>query len=84
MGQTMTTLSISPQGQITLPAEVLSRAAWQNNPELVLLSVGDVVVLRPAHYVKNDDIGELGGFFAKNTVQLSIGELCQPVSLKPA
>ncbi|MDD5273131.1 MAG: AbrB/MazE/SpoVT family DNA-binding domain-containing protein [Methylovulum sp.] len=78
----MTTLTISPQGQITLPAEVLSRDAWKNNPELVLLSVGDMVVLRPAYYLKNDDISGLGGFFANNAVHLSTEELCESVSLK--
>ncbi|MCX7098168.1 MAG: AbrB/MazE/SpoVT family DNA-binding domain-containing protein [Methylococcales bacterium] len=77
----MITLSISPQGQITLPADVLQIGAWKNNKELVLLCLGDTVILRPAHYQKTDDISDLGGFFNKNTVKLTPEELCAAVDL---
>jgi len=77
----MTTLTISPQGQITLPAEILNRDTWKNNPELVMLTVGDMVVLRPAHYPKTDDITDLGGFFKNNDIHLSTEALCEPVTV---
>jgi bifunctional DNA-binding transcriptional regulator/antitoxin component of YhaV-PrlF toxin-antitoxin module len=77
----MITLSISPQGQITLPADVLQISAWKNNKELVLQCLGDTVILRPAHYQKTDDINDLGGFFKNNTVTLSTEELCETVDL---
>lgn len=76
----MITLTLSPTGQITLPAEILQKDAWKTD-ELVILSVGDMLVLRPAHYQKTDDISDLGGFFKKNA-QLNIEQLCQPVDLK--
>lgn len=77
----MITLSISPQGQITLPADVLQIGTWKNNKELVLHCLGDTVILRPAHYQKTDDINDLGGFFTNNTVTLSTEELCEAVDL---
>lgn len=76
----MTTLTLSPTGQITLPPEVLQRIHWQTD-QLVLLSVGDMLILRPASYQKTDDISDLGGFFHKNKHQLSTEQLCQPVNL---
>jgi hypothetical protein len=76
----MTTLTLSPTGQITLPPEILQRNHWQTN-QLVLLSVGDMLILRPACYQKTDDISDLGGFFNKNSQQLSTEQLCQPVNL---
>jgi bifunctional DNA-binding transcriptional regulator/antitoxin component of YhaV-PrlF toxin-antitoxin module len=75
----MITLSISPQGQITLPEEVLKINTWKNNEELVLICLGDTVILRPAHYQKTDDISDLGGFFKKNTIKLTTEALCEPV-----
>lgn len=75
----MTTVSISPQGQITLPDDVLN--IWKNNTELTLLCLGDMVVLRPAHYDKSDKIDDLGGFFKNNTIRLTTDELCKPVDL---
>lgn len=80
----MITLSISPQGQITLPADVLQIGTWKNNKELVLLCLGDTVILRPAHYQKTDDISDLGGFFKKTTVKLTPEELCAAVDLTEA
>jgi len=77
----MTTLSISPQGQITLPAEVLNIDTWQNNKELILFCLGDTVILRPARYQKTDDISDLGGFFKNNNINLGTEELCKPVDL---
>jgi hypothetical protein len=77
----MITLSISPQGQITLPADVLQIGTWKNNKELVLHCLGDTVILRPAHYQKTDDINDLGGFFKSNTVTLSTEELCETIDL---
>jgi bifunctional DNA-binding transcriptional regulator/antitoxin component of YhaV-PrlF toxin-antitoxin module len=65
----MITLPISPLGQITLPADILQIHTWKNNKELVLLCVGDTIVLRPAHYQKNDDISDLGGFLKKNAIK---------------
>ena len=50
----MTTLTLSPTGQITLPTEVLQKIHWQTD-QLVLLSVGDMLILRPAGYQKTDD-----------------------------
>ena len=75
----MTTLSISQQGQITLPADVLQMDTWKNNKELVMLCLGDTVILRPAHYQKTQDISDLGGFFKNNAIKLTTEELCKPV-----
>ncbi|MFZ2725289.1 MAG: hypothetical protein WAX77_03460 [Methylococcaceae bacterium] len=75
----MTTLSISAQGQITLPANILQIDTWKNNKELIMLCLGDTVILRPAHYAKTDDFSDLGGFFKNNTVQLTTEELCAAV-----
>lgn len=75
----MSTLSISDQGKITLPPEVLQIDTWKNNSELELYSVGDTIILRPAHYQKNDDISDLGGFFKNNKITLTTEELCKPV-----
>ncbi|MDD2724844.1 MAG: AbrB/MazE/SpoVT family DNA-binding domain-containing protein [Methylovulum sp.] len=80
----MTTVSISPQGQITLPNEVLKIDAWQNNKELTLICLGDTVILRPAHYQKTDDISDLGGFFKNNPIKLNTESLCEPVNLTEA
>jgi len=77
----MTTLAISPEGKLTLPQEVLQLNTWKNIDKLELLRLGDMLVLRPAHYQKSDDISDLGGFFKNNTMQLSTDELCQPVDL---
>jgi virulence-associated protein VagC len=77
----MTTLAISPEGKLTLPQEVLQFNTWKNIDRLELLRLGDMLVLRPAHYQKSDDISDLGGFFKNNTMQLSTDELCQPVDL---
>ncbi|MEN9460053.1 MAG: hypothetical protein RIS84_73 [Pseudomonadota bacterium] len=77
----MTTLAISPEGKLTLPQEVLQLNTWKNIDRLELLRLGDMLVLRPAHYQKSDDISDLGGFFKNNTMQLSTDELCQPVDL---
>lgn len=77
----MTILTISQQGQITLPAEVLNRDTWKDNPELVMLMVGDMVVLRPAHCPKTDDITDLSGFFKNNDIHLSTEALCEPVTV---
>jgi hypothetical protein len=77
----MTTLTLSPTGQITLPPEVLQRIHWQTD-QLVLLSIGDMLILRPAGYQKTDDISDLGGFFNKNSQPLSTEQLCQPVNLE--
>jgi len=77
----MTTLTLSPTGQITLPPEVLQRIHWQID-QLVLLSVGDMLILRPAGYQKTDDISDLGGFFNKNSQSLSTEQLRQPVNLE--
>ncbi len=77
----MTTVSISPQGQITLPDDVLNISTWKNNTELTLLCLGDMVVLRPAHYDKSDEINDLGGFFKNNAIRLTTEELCKPVDL---
>jgi virulence-associated protein VagC len=77
----MTTLAISPEGKLTLPQEVLQLNTWKNIDKLELLRLGDMLVLRPAHYQKSDDISDLGGFFKSNTIQLSTDELCQPVDL---
>lgn len=76
----MITLAVSPEGQITLPDTVLQIDTWKNNKELVMLCLGDTVILRPAHYQKNDDITDLGGFFKKNAVKLTIDELCEAVN----
>jgi hypothetical protein len=78
----MTTVSISPQGQITLPDDVLN--IWKNNTELTLLFLGDRVVLRPTHYEKSDEINDLGGFFKNSAIRLTTEELCQPVDLHEA
>ena len=77
----MTTLAISPEGKLTLPQEVLQLNTWKNIDKLELLRLGDMLVLRPAHYQKSDDISDLGGFCKNNTMQLSTDELCQPVDL---
>jgi hypothetical protein len=77
----MTTLSISQQGQITLPADVLQMDTWKNNKELVMLCLGDTIILRPAHYSKTDDFADLGGFFKNNTIKLTTEKLCEPVAL---
>lgn len=77
----MTTLSISQQGQITLPADVLQMDAWKNNTELVMLCLGDAIILRPAHYEKTDDFSDLGGFFKNNAIKLTTEELCEAVDL---
>jgi bifunctional DNA-binding transcriptional regulator/antitoxin component of YhaV-PrlF toxin-antitoxin module len=77
----MTTLSISQQGQITLPADVLKMDTWKNNKEVIILCLGDTIILRPAHYEKTDDFSDLGGFFKHNTVQLTTAELCEAVDL---
>ena len=77
----MITLPISPQGQITLPPDILQINTWKNNKELVLLCLGDTVVLRPAHYQKTDDISDLGGFFKNNAIKLTTEQLCAPVEL---
>ena len=77
----MTTLSISQQGEITLPADVLQMDTWKNNKELVMLCLGDTVILRPARYQKTDDIADLGGFFKNNAIKLTTEELCDPVDL---
>jgi len=37
----MTTVPISPQGQITLPDDVLNISTWKNNTEMTLLCLGD-------------------------------------------
>ncbi len=78
----MSTLSISTNGQITLPPEVLQIDTWKNNVEVELFCVGDTIILRPAHYQKNDDISDLGGFFKNNTITLTTEELCKPVELE--
>lgn len=78
----MITLAISPQGQITLPSDVLQSDTWKNNTELVMLRLGDAVILRPAHYQKTDDISDLGGFFKNNPLSLSTMALCEPVDLE--
>ncbi len=78
----MLTLAISPEGQVTLPNEVLQMSAWKNSGQLVLQCLGDTVVLRPATYQKTDDISDLGGFFKNNTVTLTTTELCEPFQLK--
>lgn len=75
----MTTLSISQQGQITLPADVLQMDTWKNNKELIMICLGDTVILRPAHYEKTDGFSDLGGFFKHNTIKLTTEELCEPV-----
>jgi hypothetical protein len=49
----MLTLAISPQGQVTLPNEVLQKSTWKNSEQLVLQCLSDTVVLRPATYQKN-------------------------------
>jgi hypothetical protein len=77
----MLMVAISPQGQVTLPNEVLQMSAWRNSGQLVLECLGDTVVLRPANYQKTDDISDLGGFFKNNTVKLTTAELCEPVQL---
>lgn len=77
--ENMITLTLSPTGQLTLPTEVLQNSAWKTD-KIVILSVGDMLVLRPAHYQKTDDISDLCGFFKKN-VQLSTEQLCQPIDL---
>lgn len=77
----MTTISISAQGQITLPKEILKIDTWQNNKELTLICLGDTVILRPAHYQKTDDISDLGGFFKNNNIKLNTEKLCEPVNL---
>lgn len=74
----MITLSISSQGQITLPADVLQIDTWKNNKELVLLCLGDTVILRPAHYQKTDNISDLGKI---TTVKLTTEELCETIDL---
>ena len=75
----MTTLSISPQGQITLPPEILQHTTWRGLSELEVCYIGDAIVLRPAHHQKSDDISYLGGFFKNNTLVLTDEELCKPV-----
>ncbi|MEI6706108.1 MAG: AbrB/MazE/SpoVT family DNA-binding domain-containing protein [Methylococcales bacterium] len=77
----MTTLSISPQGQITLPPEILQINTWKGHSQLELFCIGDTVVLRPAHYKKSDDISDLGGFFKDNKITLTTEELCKSVNL---
>ncbi|MCX7067177.1 MAG: AbrB/MazE/SpoVT family DNA-binding domain-containing protein [Methylococcales bacterium] len=77
----MTTVSISPQGQITLPSDILKMSTWQNNKELTLICLGDTVILRPAHYQKTDDVSDLGGFFKHNKIKLDTETLCEPVNL---
>ena len=77
----MTILNISPEGQVTLPQEILQLQTWKNTDKLALLCLGDTIVLRPASYPKTDDISDLGGFFKNNTIQLTTEELCQPVDL---
>lgn len=75
----MTTLSISPQGQIILPPEILQMNTWKGHSKLEMFCMGDTVVLRPLHYQKNDDISDLAGFFKNNTIVLTTEELCEPV-----
>jgi hypothetical protein len=41
----MLTLAISPQGQVTLPNEILQMSTWKNSGQLVLQCLGDTVVL---------------------------------------
>jgi len=77
----MTTLTLSPDGQLTLPPEILQSNPWKNLNQLVMLHLGDILVLRPAHSQKTDDISDLGGFFKQNTFHLTTEELCQPVNL---
>ncbi len=77
----MTTLFISPQGQITLPPEVLQINTWKGHTKLEMLCIGDTVVLRPAHHQKSDDISDLGGFFKDNAIALTTEQLCKPVEL---
>lgn len=77
----MITLTLSPEGQITLPQGILQQNVWKNTDKLILLCLGDTLILRPAQYLKSDDISDLGGFFKKNTIQLTTEELCQPVDL---
>lgn len=77
----MTTRPISPQGQITLPPEVLQINTWKGHSELEMLCIGDTVVLRPAHYQKSDDISDLGGFFKNNAIVLTTEQLCKSVDL---
>ncbi len=72
------TLAISPQGQITLPPEILQHALGQCI-ELEVFCMGNAVILRPAHTQKSDDISDLGGFFKNNAIVLSDEELCKPV-----
>ena len=75
----MTTLSISQQGQITLPAEILQITTWKGHSKLEMFCIGDTVVLRPAHDQKSNDISDLGGFFKDNAIVLTTEELCKPV-----
>lgn len=77
----MITLEISPQGQITLPSDVLQSYTWKNNSELVMLQLGDAIILRPAQYQKTEEFGDLGGFFNNKRSPLSTTELCEPVAL---
>ncbi len=77
----MVTLEISPQGQITLPSEVLQSHTWKNNSELVMLRLGDAVILRPAHSQKTDEFDDLGGFFKYKGSPLSTTVLCEPLNL---
>jgi len=77
----MTTLSISQQGQITLPADVLQMDTWKNNKELVMFCLGDTIILRPVHYPKTDEFSDLGGFFKNNAIKLTTEELCESVDL---
>ena len=75
----MTTLSISQQGQITLPAEILQITTWKGHSKLEMFCIGDTVVLRPAHDQKSNDISDLSGFFKNNAIVLTTEELCKPV-----
>ena len=77
----MTTLSISSQGQITLPADILHKTQWRDQHELELFCMGDALVLRPAQMTKSDDIADLGGFFKNNKITLTDEALYQPVDL---
>ncbi len=45
----MTLLTISSEGPITLSPEISQLNTWQNIDQLVMLHLGDILVLRPAH-----------------------------------
>ncbi len=77
----MTTLTLSPGGQLTLPPDVLQQTTWKHADKLVMLCLGDVLVLRPALSSKTADISDLAGFFKRQSLPLTTEELCQPVEL---